>query len=77
MSAVGSPVMAPRAEPARPLRIALIGARGIGASYSGIETYYEEVGARLVSYGHEVLAYCQAPAAWGGSGALLVLLKSR
>jgi DNA-nicking Smr family endonuclease len=25
----------------------------------------------------EVLAYCQAPAAWGGSGALLVLLKSR
>ena len=25
----------------------------------------------------EVLAYCQAPAAEGGSGALLVLLKSR
>jgi DNA-nicking Smr family endonuclease len=25
----------------------------------------------------EVLAYCQAPAAWGGSGALLVLLKAR
>jgi len=25
----------------------------------------------------EVLAYCQAPPAWGGSGALLVLLKSR
>jgi len=24
-----------------------------------------------------VLAYCQAPAAWGGSGALLVLLKAR
>ena len=25
----------------------------------------------------EVLAYCQAPSAWGGSGALLVLLKAR
>jgi glycosyltransferase involved in cell wall biosynthesis len=43
----------------RPLRIAFIGARGIGSAYSGIETYYEEVGARLVSYGHEVLAYCR------------------
>jgi glycosyltransferase involved in cell wall biosynthesis len=43
----------------RPLRIAFIGARGIGASYSGIETYYEEVGSRLVSYGHEVVAYCR------------------
>jgi glycosyltransferase involved in cell wall biosynthesis len=43
----------------RPLRIAFIGARGIGAAYSGIETYYEEVGARLVAAGHEVLAYCR------------------
>src|SRR5215813_13472727 len=43
----------------RPLRIAFIGARGIGSAYSGIETYYEEVGSRLVSYGHEVLAYCR------------------
>jgi DNA-nicking Smr family endonuclease len=25
----------------------------------------------------EVLAYCQAPAAWGGGGAVLVLLKAR
>ena len=43
----------------RPLRIAFIGARGIGPIYSGIETYYGEVGSRLVSYGHEVLAYCR------------------
>jgi glycosyltransferase involved in cell wall biosynthesis len=43
----------------RPLRIAFVGGRGIGSAYSGIETYYEEVGARLVSYGHEVLAYCR------------------
>ncbi len=45
--------------PTRPLRIAFIGARGIGSAYSGIETYYEEVGARLVAYGHDVLAYCR------------------
>jgi glycosyltransferase involved in cell wall biosynthesis len=41
------------------LRIAFLGGRGIGSAYSGIETYYEEVGSRLVSYGHEVLAYCR------------------
>jgi glycosyltransferase involved in cell wall biosynthesis len=41
------------------LRIGFIGARGIGASYSGIETYYEEVGSRLVSYGHDVVVYCR------------------
>ena len=43
----------------RPLRIAFIGARGIGASYSGIETYYEEVGSRLVKHGHKVVVYCR------------------
>jgi glycosyltransferase involved in cell wall biosynthesis len=52
--------------PPRSLRIALIGARGIGSAYSGIETYYEEVGARLVSYGHEVLAYCRRHATPAG-----------
>lgn len=41
------------------LRIGFIGARGIGASYSGIETYYEEVGSRLASFGHEVTVYCR------------------
>jgi len=44
-------------EKVRPLRIAFIGGRGIGSVYSGIETIYEEVGSRLVTYGHEVLAY--------------------
>ena len=41
------------------LRIAFIGARGIGAPYSGIETYYEEVGSRLAAAGHEVAVYCR------------------
>lgn len=41
------------------LKIAFIGGRGVGATYSGIETYYEEVGARLAQRGHQVTAYCR------------------
>jgi glycosyltransferase involved in cell wall biosynthesis len=44
----------------RPLKIAFIGARGVAGTYSGIETYYEEVGSRLVGMGHEVTAYCRS-----------------
>jgi len=43
----------------RPLKIAFIGARGVMGTYSGIETYYEEVGSRLAARGHEVTAYCR------------------
>lgn len=41
------------------LRIAFLGARGVVGTYSGIETYYEEVGSRLASRGHQVTAYCR------------------
>jgi glycosyltransferase involved in cell wall biosynthesis len=41
------------------LRIAFIGGRGVIGKYSGIETCYEETGARLVEMGHEVTAYCR------------------
>ena len=41
------------------LRIAFIGGRGVVSKYSGIETYYEEVGRRLASRGHEVTVYCR------------------
>lgn len=41
------------------LRIAFIGARGVVGTYSGIETYYEEVGSRLAARGHRVTAYCR------------------
>ncbi len=44
----------------RKLRIAFIGARGVGGTYSGIETYYEELGSRLAARGHEVTAYCRS-----------------
>jgi glycosyltransferase involved in cell wall biosynthesis len=41
------------------LRVAFIGGRGLISKYSGIETYYEEVGKRLAGAGHEVTAYCR------------------
>lgn len=41
------------------LRVAFIGGRGVISKYSGIETYYEEVGRRLAAMGHEVTIYCR------------------
>jgi glycosyltransferase involved in cell wall biosynthesis len=41
------------------LRIAFIGGRGVLSKYSGVETYYEQVGTRLARIGHEVTAYCR------------------
>ncbi len=41
------------------LRIAFIGGRGVVSKYSGIETYYEEIGERLSGMGHQVTAYCR------------------
>jgi glycosyltransferase involved in cell wall biosynthesis len=43
-----------------PLRIAFIGGRGVVGKYSGIETYYEEIGTRLAEKGHRVTAYCRS-----------------
>lgn len=42
------------------MKIAFIGARGVVGKYSGIETYYEEVGSRLVDLGHDVTVYCRS-----------------
>lgn len=41
-------------------RVALIGSRGVPASYGGYETLMEELGARLVERGFEVTVYCRA-----------------
>jgi glycosyltransferase involved in cell wall biosynthesis len=49
----------PTALPKRVLRVAFIGGRGVVSKYSGIETYYEEVGRRLAGMGHQVTAYCR------------------
>ncbi len=42
------------------LRVAFIGGRGVISKYSGIETYYEEVGKRLSDMGHDVTVYCRS-----------------
>src|SRR6188768_292885 len=42
------------------MKIALMGTRGIPASYSGFETCVEQLGQRLVERGHEVTVYCRS-----------------
>ena len=61
------------------LRIAFIGGRGVISKYSGIETYYEEVGKRLAEMGHEVTVYCRShftPAVAEHGGMRLVRLPT-
>jgi glycosyltransferase involved in cell wall biosynthesis len=41
------------------LKVAFIGGRGVVSKYSGIETYYEEMGKRLAGMGHQVTVYCR------------------
>lgn len=41
------------------MRIAIMGIRGIPASYGGYETFAEELAPRLVQRGHEVTVYCR------------------
>jgi len=46
--------------PGRKLRIAMMGTRGIPASYSGFETCAEQLSVRLVERGHHVTVYCRS-----------------
>ena len=39
------------------LKIAMIGVRGLPATYGGVERHVEEIGARLVERGHEVTVF--------------------
>src|SRR5438445_363264 len=48
-----------QAIPTPHLRVAFIGGRGVISKYSGIESYYEEVGRRLAEMGHDVTVYCR------------------
>lgn len=41
------------------MRIAMLGTRGVPARYGGFETAVEEIGARLVEMGHEVVVFCR------------------
>ncbi len=70
---------APRAPAKKRIRIAFIGGRGVVSKYSGIETYYEEVGRRLVDLGYDVTAYCRTyftPAQKTHNGMRLVRLPT-
>jgi len=49
-----------RAAVRRPLKIAILGSRGIPHSYSGYEAFIGEVAPRLVQRGHEVIVYCRS-----------------
>lgn len=51
------------------LRVAFIGGRGVVSKYSGIESYYEEIGRRLAERGHEVTIYCRNYFTPGPAGA--------
>lgn len=42
------------------MKVALLGTRGIPASYGGFETFAEEISARLAQRGHEVTVYCRS-----------------
>jgi glycosyltransferase involved in cell wall biosynthesis len=42
------------------MRIAILGTRGIPASYGGFETFAEHLSTRLVARGHEVTVYCRS-----------------
>ena len=41
------------------MRIAMIGQRGLPATYGGIERHVEELATRLVERGHEVVVFCR------------------
>ena len=61
------------------VRVAFIGGRGVGSKYSGIETYYEEVGKRLAETGHDVRVYCRryfTPALTTHAGMRLIRLPT-
>ena len=42
------------------MRIAILGTRGVPASYGGFETFAERLSTRLVARGHEVTVYCRS-----------------
>lgn len=48
-----------------PMRIAILGTRGIPGNYGGFETFAEEFAARLVRRGHRVTVYCRTGNAKG------------
>ena len=50
------------------MRIAMIGQKGIPATYGGIERHVEEIARRLAARGHQVDVYCRLYYTPGGTG---------
>ena len=50
------------------LRIAMIGVRGVPATFGGIERHVEELGARLAARGHDVTVFCRSNYSAPGQG---------
>src|SRR5262245_1960461 len=42
------------------MKLAILGTRGIPASYGGFETFAEELSTRLAARGHDVTVYCRS-----------------
>ena len=62
------------------MKIAILGTRGIPASYSGFETAVEQLASRLTARGHQVVVYCRPhvvdPTLTSYKGAQLVHLRT-
>jgi glycosyltransferase involved in cell wall biosynthesis len=43
----------------RPLKVAILGTRGVPPAYGGFETFAGELSTRLLAHGHEVSVYCR------------------
>ena len=49
-----------RRQRSKVMRIAILGTRGVPASYGGFETFAEHLATRLVTRGHDVTVYCRS-----------------
>jgi glycosyltransferase involved in cell wall biosynthesis len=57
---ISFPAVPPQPKSRHGIRVAFIGGRGLISKYSGIESYYEQVGSELARLGHEVTVYCRS-----------------
>jgi glycosyltransferase involved in cell wall biosynthesis len=59
-----------------PVKIAILGTRGVPPRYGGFETFAAELGTRLVQRGHDVTVYCREKGAPAWEGIRRVVLPS-
>ncbi len=59
-----------------PLKLAILGTRGVPPAYGGFETFAAELGRRLVARGHDVSVYCRERGASDYEGIHRLVLPS-